>query len=59
MIQVRCHVPCVMCHVICVAIKKSRSHGRATAQNFSDFALNLKICMRKLKKIYAHKKIYF
>ena len=30
----------------------SRSHGRATAQNFLEFAQNLEHCMRKLK-IYA------
>ena len=27
----------------------SRSHGRATAQDFPDFAQNLEICMQKLK----------
>ena len=30
----------------------SKSHGRVTAQNSSDFAQNLEICMRK-QKIYA------
>ena len=30
----------------------SQSHRRATGPNFPDFALNLEICMRKLK-IYA------
>ena len=34
------------------SFKKSRSHGRATEQKFSDFAQNLEICMRELK-IYA------
>ena len=28
-----------------------RSHGRGTAQNFPDFAQNLKICVHKFKKI--------
>ena len=30
----------------------SQSHGRATAQNFPDFAPNLEICMRELKKLW-------
>ena len=30
------------------SFKKSRSHGRAIAQNFYNFAQNLEICMRKL-----------
>ena len=30
--------------------KVSKSHGRATVQKISDFAQNLEICMRNLKK---------
>ena len=30
----------------------SRSHGRATAHNFTDFAQNFQICMHKLEQIF-------
>ena len=35
----------------------SRSHGRATAQSFPEFAQNLENCMRKLT-IYAFKPFF-